>query len=166
MKWWQCLGSVLLLACSSEELSSSVAPSPASISQVIVGTGERGVFRPAKSGDRLLLQRGCQGSQHIFTSLRVAGGATTELHIQVVVERVEDGVIVSSPLELLLPSEVDPEPGFVRITGLTPVIESPREIVGKEARVLVQVKDLLGQQSSGSLRGEVQWGLDSCGGHG
>jgi hypothetical protein len=114
-------------------------------------------------GETLRLQRGCQGSQHVFTSLRVFGARDERLRVQVRIQRAADEQVVSAPLDLRLPTEEDPEPGFVRITGLTPVIEAPRDVLGKEVIVSGSVQEQDGAAATATLRGLVEWGPDSCG---
>jgi len=134
--------------------------------QVAVGIGERGSFQAIDDDQTLRLQRGCQGSQHIFTSLRVQGAAAGPLQVSVTVLRQADAVVVSTPFTLRLPAEPTDDPQVVQITGLTPVIEVPRDVLGKQVTIRAQVESSDGARGSGQLRGSVEWGLDSCGSHG
>jgi hypothetical protein len=131
------------------------------------GIGEPGVFRSApRDGSPLELQRGCQGAQHIFTSIRVvhAKGELGRVSIQVV--RAADGAMVSVPLDLRLPLEADDvSPLARRITGLTPVIEVPRDVLDQVVEVKVRFEDAEGHSATSSFQGPVVWGPDSCGGH-
>lgn len=134
--------------------------------QVTVGVGERGVFQMVRDGETLRLQRGCQGSQHIFTSLRIQPASAGPLQVSVTVSRQADGVVVSAPLSLRLPAEPSDDPHAVQLTGLTPVIEAPREVVGHEVLIRAEVTSSDGSHGEDQLVGTVEWGLDSCGGHG
>lgn len=134
--------------------------------QVTVGIGERGSFQAIDDDQTLRLQRGCQGSQHIFTSLRVQGAAAGPLQVSVTVLRQADAAVVSTPFTLRLPAEPTDDPQVVQITGLTPVIEVPRDVLGKQVTIRAQVESSDGARGSDQLRGSVEWGLDSCGSHG
>jgi len=134
---------------------------------VAIGTGEPGVFLPAVDGATLDLQRGCQGSQHIFTSVRVAGASGFYARVSVQIVRVDDGAPVSVPFDVRLPFEVDPLSDRVRrVTGLTPVIEVPSDVLERAVEVRVIVSDELGESAHATMRGMVRWGADSCGAHG
>jgi hypothetical protein len=132
---------------------------------VEVGTGPRGTAQAVAAGEGLLLQRGCQGAQHIFTSVRIYQPARGAANVRVRVVRDSDGLEVSVPLDVTLPLEEDPQrlPGFGAITGLTPVIEVPKEVLGKEVSVHVSVTDAAGALGAGKMTGTVSWGPDSCG---
>lgn len=138
-------------------------PNQATPLSVQVGTGQMGSFRQVEPGQGLLLQRGCQGSQHIFTGVRV-WGAEGPLQIHVSILRSEDRVLASVPLEVRLPAERDPqEATALRITGLTPVIEVPRDVLDRKVEVLVKLTDAKGRSGAGLMAGVVSWGPDSCG---
>lgn len=146
-------------------LHEDVAPTASSL-QVQVGIGERGMFQPAREGETLRLQRGCQGSQHIFTSLRIQPAVPGPLRVSITVLRQADAAVVSTPLSLRLASEPTSDPQAVQITGLTPVIEVPRDVLGREVLIQAHVESIDGAHGEGQLRGAVEWGLDSCGAHG
>ncbi len=88
------------------------------------------------------------------------------LQVSVTVSRQADGVVVSAPLSLRLPAEPSDDPHAVQLTGLTPVIEAPRDVVGHEATIRAKVTSSDGTHGEDPLQGTVAWGLDSCGGHG
>lgn len=129
-----------------------------------VGTGAPGTFEPHDDGAVLLLQRGCQGSQHVFTSLLAEGARGASGRVEIGVYRADDGALVSVPLDVRLPFEPDPSSGTARrITGLTPVIEVPNDVLEREVEVRATLTDDEGRRSSAAMRGPVRWGLDSCG---
>jgi hypothetical protein len=129
-----------------------------------VGTGTPGTFEPHEDGAVLLLQRGCQGSQHIFTSLLAEGARGATGRAEIGVYRADDGRLVSAPLDVRLPFEPDPSSGAARrITGLTPVIEVPGDVLEREVEVRAALTDDEGRRASATMRGPVRWGLDSCG---
>ena len=134
--------------------------------EIAAGVGEPGAFAIPPTDTPLLLQRGCQGAQHIFVALRTATRpGEAFVGVAVVVRRVADGAVVSTPFAVTLPWELDPlAAGAGRVTGLTPVIEVPRDILEQEAEVEVTATTATATASS-RFRGLVRWGADSCGGH-
>lgn len=133
---------------------------------VAIGTGSRGLFIPHEQGATLPLQRGCQGSQHIFTSVRILGAATGLVRVRVDIVRADDDAGVSVPIDVRLTPEPDSLSDLAsRVTGLTPVVEVPRDVLGAEAIVRVSVEDESGALDTAEMRGVVAWGPDSCGAH-
>lgn len=133
---------------------------------IAVGLGEPGAYLPSLPDETLLLQRGCQGAQHVFTAIRARGAKGALARIEVRVLRSQDGMLVSVPLDVRLPYEPDPfSAGLKRITGLTPVIEVPGDVVGNQVEIRVAVTDDGGERAEGLVRGKVEWGADSCGAH-
>jgi hypothetical protein len=130
---------------------------------VRAGTGGPGRF-DAPEGGVLRLQRGCQGAQHVFTSVRVEGAAPEEpFELRVTIHRKLDGALVSVPLVVKVPLEADPEvAGAVRATGLTPVVESPRDVLDEAAELRVEVLADDGREGRAVLEGVVKWGPDAC----
>ena len=130
------------------------------------GVGEPTVFLPVATNDVLLLQRGCQGAQHIFTSLRMLDPGQDVGRVAVSVHRESDRLLVSVPLDVRLPLEVDRFSDRVRrVTGLTPVIEVPSDVVDQAVEVRATFTTDAGAVHSASFRGVVRWGTDSCGAH-
>ncbi len=130
---------------------------------VRVGTGGVGRFDAPEDGV-LRLQRGCQGAQHVFTSVRIEGVSEVEgFELRVTIHRRRDGALVSVPLVVRLPLEADPDvAGAVRATGLTPVVESPRDVLDEASELRVEVLADDGRSGRASLEGVVKWGADAC----
>jgi hypothetical protein len=139
----------------------------AMVSRLELGTGAPGVFSSLSDGQQVFLQRGCQGSQHIFVSLRAWGFAgTTPRMVTISVSRVDDGTRVSSPYSLMIPFVATAD-GAAEVTGLTPVIEEPRDVLGRAARIRATVEDATqGVRVDDERRVVVQWGPDACRPHG
>ena len=162
-----------LLGCSAEpgvatadassvpaEASADGAPSTvpldagASTLKLAVGLGEPGGFVPPLPAEPFALQRGCQGAKGKLA------------RVEVRVHRADDDALVSGPMDVRLPLEPDAwHDTAARITGLTPVIETPSEVLGREVVIRVALTDESGARAEGSIRGTVAWGTDSCGRH-
>ena len=132
-----------------------------------LGTGEPGQFVRVSDGQTVLLQRGCQGAQHIFFSLRSRGvRIDTPAWITLSVSREGDGRVVSSAysLRLMVTSTSD---GVGALTGLTPVIEEPSDVLGQWVAMEALMEDgARAQRASARRRVMVRWGPDSCRPHG
>ncbi len=139
----------------------------AAAAHIEIGTGDPGSFRTVTDGQQVLLQRGCQGAQHIFFALRWSGIASAEPPwITLTVVRDEDEMVVSSPYSLRL-APMTIRDGLAEITGLTPVIEEPRLVVGQRVRMRARVEDSTrSTRVESERRVDVQWGPDSCRPHG
>lgn len=134
--------------------------------RVEVGTGDGGRFVAISDGGALSLQRGCQGSQHVFTSVRAWGMTGSRLLIRAEIVRVRDGEVVSIPLSLRLPLDERNDVGARQITGLTPVVADPVDVVGEQVELRASVEDEVGAIAADARRGVVRWGADSCDPHG
>jgi hypothetical protein len=149
------------------EDATEVAPDAPDALEIAVGTGEPGTFAAVGEGATLSLQRGCQGAQHVFTSVRVLRPNGDLGRVRVAIHRLDDDALVSVPLDVRIPFERDPaDDDRRRITGLTPVVEVPRDVLGREVIVRVVISDEAGRSGRGAMRGRVEWGLDSCRPHG
>lgn len=138
----------------------------ATAARLELGTGAPSTWTAVREGQTVLLQRGCQGAQHVFFSLRVWGMDVLEaptLRLSIVRER--DGLVVSSSYTLrLLPNVVG---AYAEWTGLSPVVEEPSTVIDERVwmRASVQSSDRSTTvQDSRLVR--VMWGPDSCRPHG
>ncbi len=129
--------------------------------RLVLGTGAPGIFQEVIIGQQLFLQRGCQGSQHIFFSLRAWGVAESRPRITLSVEDETASRQVSSPYSLRLPYEPVSGADFFQWSGLTPVVEEPADVIGKTVTLRAQIAD--GPLTATDVRTvAVQWGPDSC----
>jgi len=173
LKRWALAAASFLVACAAGDETSPVVTEPdaALVTEevpfdVAIGTGSRGLFIPHEPGTPLPLQRGCQGSQHIFTSVRILGASPGLVRVRVDIVHADDDAGVSVPIDVRLTPEPDPLSDLAsRVTGLTPVVEVPRDVLSMEAIVRVSVEDESGASASAEMRGVVAWGADSCGAH-
>jgi hypothetical protein len=126
-----------------------------------LGTGAPGTFTPVLQGQQVLLQRGCQGAQHIFFSLRATGVVAERPRLTLSVERVSDGRVASLAYSLPLPYQRVRGNPWVEWTGLTPVIEEPSDVLNTAVRMRARIDDE-GLSAEQAQEVTVRWGPDSC----
>lgn len=134
------LGSVLLVvACEAPATSRDASPIDAaqpSAFAVALGTGSA-MFEPLDAEGTLVLERGPQGLQHVYVSVRAP--VEEGLHeVEVIIER--DARVLSAPTRLRVPflREADRE---AEATGLLVVVPDPSGFTeGESARLRVRVE--------------------------
>jgi hypothetical protein len=170
------LAAIVLLACGGSDRDAerdgggrnegdrdAAAPDAAAGLALELQTGEPGAFRPFEDGDVLRLQRGCQGSQHVFVSARVRGASEGPITLTLTIRRRSDGEPVSLPFELRLPFDERPSPDSRQETGLTPIVPVPGEVLGQEVTIEGRATDESGAEGRAVRYGIVRWGPDACG---
>ncbi len=126
-----------------------------------LGTGGPGTFAAVDAGQQVLLQRGCQGAQHIFFSLRATGVVSERPRLTLRVERVVDGRVASLAYSLPLPYQRVRGVPYVEWTGLTPVIEEPADVLNVPVRMRARIDDD-GLSAEATREVTARWGPDSC----
>lgn len=116
-----------------------------------------------EDGAQVGLHRGCQGSQHVFVSVRVRGPSTGRIVVSLAIRRTRDGEQVSLPFELRLPFESSPTEDVREQLGLTVVVPVPSDVVDEEVTIEGEVRDEVGREASAVRRASVRWGADACG---
>jgi hypothetical protein len=128
-----------------------------------LGEGEA-TFRPVTDGDTLLIARGCQGSQHVWITLRTQmldpRGATVRLTLT----RASDGSAAS--LEFFVRLSFTPDPGgaFAELRALTLQIPTPDDVIGEDLILTGEVVDRAGHGARAMRTVRVDWGTEVCGG--
>jgi hypothetical protein len=157
---WVTLAALLLGVACGGPLPPPEQPAPPL--RVEVGTGRSGQFTPVAEGDTLRLQRGCQGSQHIFVSLRAWGLAPDKALVTLALRRTADGQVVSLPYRLRLPFTSPSPEAPAELTGLLLVVPEPTEALGRGVALEATVEDEAGHSASDRRGGTLQWGPDAC----
>lgn len=134
-------------------------PAPQTDFVVELGLGDR-VFRPVQTGDVAPLQRGCQGAQHVWISLRSPDLDPGDLPNTLRAVRVRDGEEVVPPHTLELPW-VAGGPG-VELVGVTLVMFDPVAVVGEVVDLFAEVEAPDGRVGRAVIRVRVEWGPDAC----
>lgn len=139
--------------------AASAAPDAAAEASLplVLGLGERALV-PAEEGDEALLQRGCQGAQHIWVSLRAPTLAPGTHALTLALVRA-DGVLVVPPYTI----EHDWRAADVgaELIGVTLVVFDPLAVVGELADIEATVT-ADGETGRARLRVRVAWGPDAC----
>jgi hypothetical protein len=137
-------------------------PVPPSDQRLEVGTG-RQQFTPLSDGDTLRVQRGCQGGQHVFVSLRAWGLPSDPVMVELSLTRTEDGQKVSLPYRVRYLFAQSTEEGTPdELPGLLLVVPEPDQAVGKQVRLTATVEPDFNTRVSDSRTGTLQWGADAC----
>lgn len=124
-----------------------------------IGLGERS-FDPIAHGDVALLQRGCQGAQHIWIGLRSPSLPPGDHIITLALNRAVDGAEAVPPHQLELPWVAYAD--GAELLGVTLVVFDPLAVVDAEADIHVAVEAPDGRIGRAVRRVRVEWGPDAC----
>lgn len=127
-----------------------------------VGTGE--TFTALEEGGTLELHQGCQGSQHVFVSLRAWELTNPRAQVQLTLERAEDATKVSADFKLRLSFESAPNPGDpAQLQGLVLPVTAPDKAVGQQVRLKASVLSDSNESATDTRTVTLQWGSPLCG---
>lgn len=127
-----------------------------------LGEGQT-VFRPIADGDTLLIARGCQGSQHVWISLRASPGLDPRgMIIRLRLQRASDDVDVG--LEFLVRLSFTPDTDHSERLGLTLQIPVPDDALTQDLVLSGEVIDRAGHGARAERTVQVAWGTEVCGG--
>jgi len=132
---------------------------PASDFPLALGVGET-TFVPLAHGEVALLQRGCQGAQHIWVSLHSPALPPADYLLRLSLLRLSDGYEVVPEHTLELPW--DPHGDGSALLGVTLVIWDPLPIVEAVGDIYAEVEAPDGRVGRATLRVRVEWGPDAC----
>ncbi len=133
---------------------------------LVVGEGES-VLRAIEEGDTLLLARGCQGSQHVWISLRAdAGFDPRGMTVRLDLFRERDELRVSLEFLVRLSFQPDETATSSSLLGLTLQVPEPDLAIGEDLRLEAQITDRAGTTSTATHTVRVEWGTEVCGGMG
>lgn len=126
-----------------------------------VGTGARDAFRSFEEGETLLLQRGLQGSQHVYVSLRIRDAAAGPLEFVIEIRRERDGEVVGGPYghPVEMHRMLDANTG--EVSGLTPIVPYPDEILDEDVQIRVSVTDAEERSVTVTRHAHIVWGPDA-----
>ena len=125
-----------------------------------VGTGEL-EFSPVVEGQTLLLARGCQGSQHVWISLRVNPAFNPRgMVVALDLLRASDGARRS--LEFVVRLTFDMGPGVLQLAGLTLQVPEPDMAIAEDIVLVASVRDSAGRVARASRNVRIAWGTETC----
>jgi hypothetical protein len=132
--------------------------------RLVLGEGEDELV-PIEDGRTLLLARGCQGSQHVWISLRAAReldprGVTVQLDLR----RARDDLRVSLEFLVRLSFTTDATGSAHDLTGLTLQVPMPETAIGEDLRLVGRITDRSGMTATAERSVRVAWGPEVCGG--
>lgn len=128
-----------------------------------LGEGEAD-FRPIQDSDTLLLARGCQGSQHVWITLRSRDldprGMTVRLDL------LRQGSEERVSLEFFVRLSFDPDTGgdYAELRALTLQVPMPDEAIGQGLIVRAEVYDRADHGARAERAVQIDWGTEVCGG--
>lgn len=132
--------------------------------RLVLGEGEDELV-PIEDGRTLLLARGCQGSQHVWVSLRAARdfdprGVTVQLDLF----RARDDLRVSLEFLVRLSFTTDAAGSAHDLVGLTLQVPMPETAIGEDLRLVGRITDRNGMTATAERSVRVVWGTEVCGG--
>ena len=126
-----------------------------------LGEGERD-FRAIEDGDTLLIARGCQGSQHVWMTLRSEDMDPRGMVVELAIVRADDDTLVSSPFRLRLSFTPDGGGAFAQLTGLTLQIPEPDLAIGHDLVLRGRLEDRNAVEALAERSVRVEWGDEVC----
>lgn len=152
-----------LAGCAVAPPGMDAGPSDAGPLSLTLGTGQS-TFVPIAEGETLLLARGCQGLQHVWTALRATGIAPRGVHVRLSLARASDGALVTAPFDTAITFSPDPSGGaFFDLTGLMLVVPTPTDGLGMPLVLHGDIEDREGRATSATLDVTLAWGTGTCG---
>ncbi len=132
---------------------------PESDFELTLGLGTQR-FTPADHGAVALLQRGCQGAQHVWISLR-SPALQPGPYLMTLSARRVDGQEAVPAHQLEFDWLAAPD-GGAELVGVQLVIFDPLTVVDAEVDVFAEVPTDDGQVGRAVRRLRVEWGPDDC----
>ena len=106
---------------------------------------------------------GCQGSQHVWTSVRAWGLARQRAIVTLELTRARDELRVG---QLQLRIDLAPFGDGAEVLGLTLVVPDPAEALGEDLEMRLHVIDAADVEAELVRPVRIEWGPDGCTGHG
>lgn len=126
-----------------------------------MGEGEL-EFREIVEGDTLLIARGCQGSQHVWMTLRSEDMDPRGMIVELSIVRASDETLVSGAFRLRLSFTEDASGEFAQLTGLTLQVPDPDAVLGEDLVLRGRIEDRAGVEARSERRVRIAWGTQTC----
>ncbi len=134
---------------------------PSGDPSVELGTG-RDSFEAFDDGDTLQLVAGCQGAQHIWTSVRAWGLDPRGTILDVSVTRDSDAMVVSQTFRVRVSLEPVAGTDYAQVSGLTVVVPEPDLAIGEALTMRLSVTDMEGRTATDERPIMLEWGESAC----
>ncbi|MCZ7683954.1 MAG: hypothetical protein M5U28_36375 [Sandaracinaceae bacterium] len=134
---------------------------PSGDPSVELGTG-RDSFEAFEDGDTLQLVAGCQGAQHIWTSVRAWGLDPRGTILDVSVTRDSDEMLVSQTFRVRVSLEPVAGTDYAQVSGLTVVVPEPDLAIGEALTMRLSVTDMEGRTATDERPIMLEWGESAC----
>lgn len=161
------IGTVALVLCAScsappaDDDGGIPSDGPRAQGTLLLGEGERD-FRAIVDGDTLQIARGCQGSQHVWMTLRSEDMDPRGMVVELSLVRASDESPVSGAFRLRLSFTEDASGDFAQLTGLTLQVPEPDVVLGEDLLLRGRIEDRAGVEASSERRVRVEWGTQVC----
>ena len=134
---------------------------PAAMGVLGLGEGELS-YRAIDDGDTLLVAQGCQGSQHVWITLRSEGMDPRGMIIDLDLRRESDGAQISASFHLRLSFDQDVSGEFAQLSGITLQIPDPDMALDTDLILSGRIQDRDGVVAESSRRVRIAWGTERC----
>lgn len=153
-------GAALLVACAPPPVVEEDAPVVGGAPSVELGTGSTG-FEPIDDGDTLLIARGCQGSQHVWISLRSRNMATRGTYVHLWMDG-PDGEEVTLEFVVRLSFMPSDDGTYGELPSLTLQLPDPDGAEGSPLTLHAEIRDRDGLVATAERAVTVMWGTEVC----
>jgi hypothetical protein len=127
---------------------------PTAMPRLELGTGEDR-FVPVADGDVLPMERGFQGLQHVWVSVRAHDFDPDRAIVALALTGEVDGTEVTDPQRLRLPFELGD--GYAERVGMQLVVPEPDLALNRDLQLSVAVENRAGVAAAAEVRVRVQW---------
>ena len=133
------------------------------LERLVIGEGEA-MLDPIEDGDTVLLARGCQGSQHVWISLRADSGFDPRgMTVRLDLFRARDDLRVSLEFLVRLSFQPDATGSSSSLLGLTLQVPDPDIAIGQDLRLEAEITDRAGMTTRTTRTVQIAWGTEVCG---
>lgn len=132
---------------------------PSGDPRVELGTG-RDAFEAFEDGQTLELVSGCQGAQHIWTSVRAYGLDPRGTILDVSATRDRDGMMLSQTFHVRVSLEPVAGTDYAEVSGLTLVVPEPDQAIGEDITMHLSVTDMAERTATDERPIQLDWATE------
>lgn len=130
--------------------------------RMAVGTGRDG-WEPFEDGQTLELVAGCQGAQHVWTSVRAWGIDPRGTILDLSLTRDSDGMVMSQTFHVRVSLQPVAGTDYAEVAGLTLIVPEPDIAIGEALTMRASVTTNDGSITLTDERPiRIEWGPSAC----